>query len=189
MSDQTPAELRDALENAQKELKKLTKANSDLTAENRKLMAKEVFREADLSPNAADLFVAANPEADITVDAVVEFAKNYGIGNVEAADDGDDEGDGASGDGEGEGSGSDGTEGLSGFARAGSGQGGSGQPPTTGKTMTRDEFLTAQRDNPALAQKALAEGRVRLRPDNPLGQGATPTVGHNPFVRQGSDDE
>lgn len=190
-NDQSPAELREAYESMQKELKKIQKQNESLSQENRKLEAREAFRDAELSPNLADLFVAAQPEAEISVDSALEFAQTYGVGAAPAAEEGGDEsGDGGEPSGAGEeASGSSGSPDLNKFARAGSGAGGSGQPPASDKTLTRDEFLTMQRDNPTEAQKALAEGRVKLRTDNPLASGATPTVGRNPFNRQGESQE
>ncbi len=186
-NDQTPAELREAYESMQKELKKIQKQNESLEGENRKLQAREAFRDAELSPDLADLFVAANPEAEINTDSALEFAQTYGIGAAKVADEGDDDGaDQGAGD---EGAQAPDTEGLDNFARAGSGAAGAGQPPASDKALSRDEFLTLQRDNPGAAQKALAEGRVKLRTDNPMVSGATPPVGHNPFSRQAEDKE
>lgn len=185
MSEQTPAELRDAYEASQKELKKLSKQVESLTVENRKFQAMEAFREAELSPNLADLFVATNPEAEINVDAATEFAKTYGLGSATPSTEGEEGGEpeGASGGG-----GSDGNEGLDQIARAGSGQGGGGQPLASDKVLSRQEFLQLQSEDPNTARQALAEGRVRLREDNPLATGAVPTVGHNPFAPSKGDE-
>lgn len=186
MSEQTPAELRDAFEAAQKELKKLNKTVEELSGENRKLKAGAAFRDADLSPDLADLFVAANPELDdITVDAATEFATKYGISGPVDTGEGDDVTDGDEGA-----TTSDADKGLDKIARAGSGAGGTGQPPASQKILSRQEFLDMQRTDPTSAQKALAEGRVKLRGDNPLVTGSAPTVGVNPFAaeHQGSEE-
>ena len=185
MSDGTPKDLREAFESLQKEHEKLQKKNESLASENRTLKASNAFRDAELSPDLADLYVAANPDAsDISVDEALSFAQKYGIqgGAVPAAsDDGQD--DGAEQEPQVTKQEPD-RSGLENIARAGSGAGGTGQPPASDKTLTRDEFLTLQRDNPAAARQALAEGRVKLRADNPLAEGSNAPLGSNPFQRQ-----
>lgn len=182
---ETPAELREAYETGQKELKKLQKQVDTLSHENRKFQAMEAFREAELSPNLADLFVATNPEAEITADAATAFAATYGLTATGEPQVESEEGTPEGGAGGGS---TDGREGLEQLARAGSGQGGGGQPPASEKVLTRDEFLKLQSENAPAAAQALAEGRVKLRGDNPMGTGSVPTVGQNPFTH-GREDE
>ena len=184
MSEKTPAELRDAFEALQKENKKLAAENETLHKTNRSLQAANAFREAALAPDLADLFVAAVPDGDITVDAAKEFAQKYGI--APKADEGS-----ADENEETEEIVEDQRSGLANIARAGSGAGTSGQATGGAKLVTRDEFLRMQQTDPAAAQQALAEGRVQLRTDNPYVSGPAVLTGDNPFrARQGvSSDE
>lgn len=172
MSEMTPDQLRDAYEATKKENAKLQKAAEEALAEVRTLKAVNAVKDAGLSAELADLYIVANPEADITVESVKEFAEKYGIPASEATPVVDEAA----------------TEqprpeqaGLSNFARAGSGAGNGGAAPIGTKHLTRDEFLVLQRDNPAAARQALAEGRVQLREDNPLAEGSS-AFGHNPFL-------
>lgn len=178
MPEETVPQLRETLETTQKELKKLQKQNDDLLKTNRTLQAKEAFRDAGLNPKLSDLYTAMNPEGDITEEAVTEFASTWGIAGATMQEGAGEEG------GEPEAAGSQteqvpNTEGLEQMSRAGSRAGDGGQPPVDTKYVTTDEFVQMQRTNPTEAKKALAEGRVKLREDNPLANKAV--TGQSPF--------
>lgn len=177
MSDETPTQLRDAKEAAEKLAKKLEKQLADVSGELRTMKASSAFSEAGLSGDLAQLYLAANPEAEeIDAAAAKSFAEQYGI-STPAADPQTDDDETGSVD-------PPNTDGLENMARAGSRTGGDGQAPASTKFLTRSEFLQLQRSDPTQAQKALAEGRVRLRNDNPYASGAVPGVEDNPFASQ-----
>lgn len=182
MSDEnTPAELREQVEALTKDIAKERKAKEDLLKENRSLKARDSFREATLSPDLADLFVAVNPDGDISVEAAKDFAEKYGVGAAAAPD----EQNGGSGDGTEPPAPN--TQGLDLINRAGSGAGNGGQPPAGDKTMSVTEYVELlRRDKPA-AQTALAEGRVRVRDDNPMARDRVNFGTENPFDRFNRD--
>lgn len=188
MSDGAPADLRNAYEAATKQIQKLEKENQLLVTTNRSLQAANAFRAANLSPDLADLFVAASPDAEITAESAKEFAAKYGISaasekTAEPNEDGTaDTNVPVNNPGS--------TDGLDKIARAGSGAGEGGAASASTQTLTRQEFVRLQTSDPVSAQKALAEGRVRLREDNPYATTGGSTGG-NPFTpqAQGADSE
>lgn len=175
----TPEELRDAFDAVSKENKKLQSQQAELLKENRALKAQLATRDAGVKPEVADLYIAANPDADISVDSIKEFVEKYGIAGGEPVPVGEESAEQPS---------APSTEGLDQFARAGSRTSPGGSAPDGKKVLTRDEFLMLQKDNPMAARQALAEGRVQLRNDNPLAEGRSPSV--NPFLahRQAAEE-
>lgn len=175
MTDElNPAQLREQYDALVKDHGKLKTTNATLERENRTLKAEKFFGEAGLSPLGAELFVATNPEGDITVDTVKAFAEKYGVGSV------------ATGEPEG-GEAADettppSTEGLKNMERAGSGSGAGSQQGAGGeKTLSSKEFTDLLKRDKAAAQQALAEGRVVLRDDNPLARDRVAMGDVNPF--------
>lgn len=177
MSDETVTQLRETLEASQKELKKLSRANEDLVKENRALQAREALRGAELDPKLADLYLGVNPEGEIDVEAVKTFAASYGIATTKAIQEEsvEDESNGAKKDPPVE-------EGLANIGRVGSRGGEGGQPPVGTKLLSTSEFLELQRSDPSEASKALAEGRVKLRSDNPMAVGGTSPFTARTFI-------
>jgi hypothetical protein len=55
------------------------------TAEFTQFKARTIFKEAELSPKHAELYLAANPNADVTTEAVAAFAEEYGLRPAETA--------------------------------------------------------------------------------------------------------
>lgn len=172
MSEESIDQLRSAFEASQKENKTLLKRVDELAKENRTMKATQAVTDAGFRADVADLFIAANPEVDITVEAVKDFAERYNISGAAEVQDA-------------ETSSTPPPSGLANIARAGSRAGGSGQAPADTKYLTRDEFLKLQGSNPMEAHKALAEGRVRLREDNPYASGGVGSL--NPFIRSASE--
>jgi hypothetical protein len=173
VSEETPNELRAQLEAIQKDLGKAKKANEDLLKENRGLKARTAFAEATLSPDLADLFVAANPEGDITVESAKEFAEKYGIGVAAVVEDA--EGDGSTPNPQ------PNTAGLDLINRAGSGAGNGGQQSAETKTLTVTEYVELLRKDKVAASEALAKGLVRVRDDNPMARDRVNMGEVNPF--------
>jgi hypothetical protein len=170
VSDEDLAQVRERLDAVEKENKKLQKDNAALIAENRNMKATSAIVEAGLSPDVAGLFIAANPETEITTDAVKEFAEKYGIQGKAVSTEGTEPTAPSPDD-----------KGLQNFARAGSGAGGSGAAPADTKYLTTEEFIDLQKRDKVAAQKALAEGRIKLSNQNPYAQGAVPGS-KNPFL-------
>lgn len=153
--------LEKAIEDAQATNAELANANTQLSTENKTLQAKGLFRDLKYSTKQAELFVQTlGEDGEITEEAVREFAEAYDLSPL-----GSESGsEGEEGAGEGEPKTDDSN--LSSMARAGS-RSGAGSPSGVGKgSMTRDEWMQLQKENPAAADQALKGGRVQLREDN-----------------------
>jgi hypothetical protein len=152
--------MRERIDAQNKELKRLREEGSTLRAETRRLQARDAFREAGFQPVHGDLFAAQNPEGDIAPDAIVGFAQTYGLTPVapkEPAPEGEAE------------KGVPAERALAGMSRSGSRPGEGGQPPASNdRSMTRDAWLELAKSDPAAARKAVQEGRVQIRKDNPF---------------------
>lgn len=179
MSEETPAQLRDALEAAEKAAKKAMDRAMQAESELRTVKARETFRDANLDPNLSELYTALNHEGDVTVEAAQAFAEQWGIGAapvepepapapaaVPAPE----------------------PEGLSHIGRAGSLGGGGAQPPVDTATLTTSEFVKLLSSDRAAANKALAEGRVKMRSDNPFNRDPEAAFSAARFGGEGSDE-
>lgn len=180
MSEETPVQLREQLDTLEKELTKTRKSNEELAKENRGLKARDAFRGAELSPELADLFVAASPDAEITVDSVKEFATKYNIGAPQVPEV-------PAGGEQPKETVTPNTQGLEQVARAGSGAGQGGQPSTETQVLSSSEFVDLLRTDKAAAQAALAKGLVKVRDDNPLARDRVNTGDRNPFEQFNRD--
>lgn len=67
------------------ELVELRTFKASVEAERRTAQVSGIFQGAGLNPNHAKLFNALNPEGEVTVEAVADFAKEYGLVTDEAA--------------------------------------------------------------------------------------------------------
>lgn len=146
MSDETtqeaPKELREALDRAKAEAAEAAAQAQAATQELRQFKATTLFgNEAH-----AELFLKANPEADVTQDAVAQFRETYGLGVTTEAPPADT---------------APKTEpGLAAMgAAAGSPIGGSAPAETA--QIGWDEFQGLLESNPTEAAKLYAEGRVK----------------------------
>lgn len=173
MSEETPSQLREQIDALNKDLGKAKKTAEDALKENRSLKARDAFRDATLSPELADLFVAVNPEGDITAESAKEFAEKYGVGAIQAVDDagGTDETPKPQPN----------TDGLDQLDRAGSGAGQGGQQTAGDQTMSVTEYVELLRKDKVAASEALAKGRVRMREDNPMVRSRASMGDVNPF--------
>lgn len=174
MSEETIPQMREALDNATKTIKKLEEDLTKQAGENRRLQAREAFRTAGFKPEHGDLFASANAEAEISVETALQFANEYNLQPVEVSG-------GEQTPPQGEDAGAPtGSENLNSMSRAGSRAGEGGQQSTGNKTMTRQEWEQLNVRDPNAARQALAEGRVLIRADNPYAQTAGKTLG-NPY--------
>ena len=179
MSEETPTDLREQLDALNKDLGKIKKANEDLLKENRGLKARDAF--SGINPDLADLFVAANPDAEITAEAAKEFAEKYGFKVADAS--AEDQG----GEGENTQTPKPNEAGLDLMNRAGSGTGSGGQQTVTDKTLTVSEYVELLKRDKVAAAEAAAKGLVRVRDDNPMARDRVNMGDSNPFDRFNRD--
>ena len=143
--------LRDALKASQEKTKELETQLTESTASLKQFQAKETFRSNGYSEAHAELFVKANPEAEINPESIQEFVNAYDLKPQVQ-----------------EQVSNDGMKNLSSVA----------QKPTdnvnqigTAETqqLTKAEYKKLQASDPTAAHEALIQGRVTLREDNVLG--------------------
>ena len=143
--------LRDALKASQDKAKELETQLTEQTAALKQFQAKETFRSNGYSEAHAELFVKANPEAEINPESIQEFVNAYDL-KPQVQEQVNNEG----------------MKNLSGVA----------QKPAdnvnqigTAETqqLTKQEYKKLQATDPTAAHEALIQGRVTLRDDNVLG--------------------
>tara|TARA_B100000029_G_scaffold151898_1_gene146989 strand:- start:191 stop:694 length:504 start_codon:yes stop_codon:yes gene_type:complete len=143
--------LRDALKASQEKTQELESQLTESTAALKQFQAKETFRSNGYSEAHAELFVKANPEAEINPESIQEFVNAYDLQPQVQ-----------------EQVSNDGMKNLSSVA----------QKPTdnvnqigTAETqqLTKAEYKKLQASDPTAAHEALIQGRVTLRADNVLG--------------------
>lgn len=157
MAEDTIPQMRERIEALEKQLKAAEADKAALNKETRLLKARDVFREQGYDPVHGELF-ANSSEGEITAEAVDEFAGKYGLVPTSTPDESPAE-DEASVD--------DAADDMASFSRAGSGAGSGGAAGPSENTMTREEYMSLAKSNPAAAKEAVAAGRVQLRADNP----------------------
>lgn len=159
MSEETIPEMRERIKVLEKEAKEAKEASAASEAKARLFEAKDAFRTAGYKPEQAALYVAANPDGEITTEAVATFADSYGLAPVEQS-----KGEPApeSGDKSNPPSGSE----LTPMGRAGSRPGDGGAAPASTEQMTHPEWMELNRKDPAAAREALVKGRVEISQDN-----------------------
>jgi hypothetical protein len=82
MSDQiveAPKELREARDRAVERAEEAEARAQALQSELRQFKAQVTFEKVGLTPKHADLFLKANPEAEVTAEAISDFANEYGL--------------------------------------------------------------------------------------------------------------
>ena len=143
--------LREALKASQEKTKELETQLTESTAALKQFQAKETFRSNGYSEAHAELFVKANPEAEINPESIQEFVNAYDL-KPQVQEQVNNEG----------------MKNLSGVA----------QKPTdnvnqigTAETqqLTKADYKKLQATDPTAAHEALIQGRVTLREDNVLG--------------------
>jgi hypothetical protein len=76
---EAPKELREARDRAVERAEAAEKAAQAAISELRQFKAEVTFQEAGLTPKHAELFLTANPEAEVTAQAITDFAAEYGL--------------------------------------------------------------------------------------------------------------
>lgn len=144
---QTPKDLRDALERAEARATEAEKTAQAATSDLRRFQATVTFEKNGLTPKHAELFLKANPEAEVTPEAVSDFAHEYGLATGEPEPSGKKEETPPA------------NEGLNTFGEA-AGSGTAGSTPAAQPQMSQEDFESLLATNPDEAAKAYAEGRV-----------------------------
>jgi len=179
MSEETIPQMREQINALEKQVKDLSKANSDFTAENRVLQARDVFRSQGYSAEGGELFAAQNPEGEITPEAVDTFVGKYGLASAKTDDAESSEGEEAAPEA------AAGSPDLANMSRSGSRAGEGGASGSSTEPMTRQDWQDLMASDPAAGKAAVASGRVQISNDNPY-SGVAPRPG-NPFVPRPSD--
>lgn len=148
MSDEnmeTPKDLREALARAEARAAEAEKTANAAQSELRQYKATVTFEKSGLLPKHAELFLKANPDAEVTPEAVSDFAHEYGL-VTEAAPPSTEEPKSEGGN-----------PALSAFQNAGGG-GTEGAAPAAQPKMSREEFDALLASNPAAAAEAYVKG-------------------------------
>ena len=166
---------------ADKLTKDLAKSQEALVAEQvktRGFAARDAFVDAGYEPKFADLYVAAEPEGELTAEAIKVWTGTFGLEPEEAP-----AGEGKAGDSKV--TEAPGSTALADLGRGGSSAEGGAGSSTTDKMITVQEWQQLTKTDPGAAREAVANGNVKLRPDNAWVRGYTlsPTGG-NPYIEQ-----
>jgi len=178
MSEETIPQMREQIDSLTADLSKERTEREKLAKENRKLSARDVAREQGYSAKAGELFASANPDAEITAEALDSFVVDYGLGvsstgSTEEVTESSEEGENA-------------TE-VAGSADLGKMAGGGSRPGdsaggATPERMTRSEWQELHANDPVAAREAVRQGRVEIARDNPFGDAQAVAVGANPYA-------
>ena len=181
MSEETIPQMREALDNANKSIKDLTATNEKLTTDNRGFAARDAFRNEGYAANHGDLYAASNPEGDITVDAVNEFAGQFNLAKVETTVVADASEDADGGAGDSTDANAPGSTALGDMNRGGSssGDGSGGAAP---EKMTIAEWQALMQTDPVAGKEAQRQGRVAVSGTGPFGDGTPVAPGSNPYA-------
>lgn len=180
MSEETIPQMREQINALEKQVKDLSKANSDFATENRVLSARDVFRTQGYSAEGGELFAAQNPEGEITAESVDAFVQKYGLASAGADDAAPETEEEAAPEA------AAGSPDLATMSRSGSRAGEGGASGSSTEPMTRQEWQELMASDPAAGKAAVASGRVQISKDNPYSGGrAAPG---NPFAAVAQSD-
>jgi hypothetical protein len=179
MSEETIPQMREQIESLTKDLTKVKDESVSLAKENRTLKARDIAREQGYDASRGDLFASANPDADITAEALDQFVQNFNLGSAPSGDEVKDEG-APSGEGDPPTGEPAGSGDLANMARGGSRPGDSAGGASPEK-MTRQEWQELHANDPIAAREAVRQGQVEISSGNPFGDGRAVAVGANPY--------
>ena len=148
------SELREARDRAVEAAKVATEASAATQAEFRQFKAATLFEQGGLTEKQATLFLTANPEAEITKEAVGDFIEEYGFtpASSDSAETPKEEAPPAD-------------AGLGSFSGA-AGSATKGATPPANPKMSKTDFQELLVSNPAAAAEAYAKGQVERSPKN-----------------------
>lgn len=178
MSEETIPQMREQINALEKQLKELSKANSDFATENRVLAARDVFRQQGYSAEGGELFAAQNPDGEITAEAVDAFVQKYGLAQAKG-------GEAPSTEEETAPAADPGTAELAALSRSGSRAGEGGASGSSLEPMTRQQWQELHARDPQAAKVAVASGRVQISKDNVYVGGKS---AGNPFAPTAQSD-
>lgn len=180
MSDsQNIPEMRDTIERLSKEKAALTQEVGSLSQELRVRDARDAFAAAGYAKSHGDLFVASNPEAEITAETVVAFADQFGLPTVASGE--------SSTDGDSASSQQEDQSGLTSMAGGGSRSGDTGAGGAQVESLTREQWKQLHATDPSAAAAAIASGRVEISRDNPFVKNSGLPRGTNPYALASDD--
>lgn len=181
MNEETIPQMRERIDRLEKSEKDLKSQNGDLSKENTKLKARDLFREAEYPAAYGDLFAGQIEGSDeVTPEAVQTFIESYDLskdGSPATGDSStDDEGNSESEQKE------KNVEGLELLSRSGSRSGEGGTGSSSSETLTREEYMDLARNDPNAAKVAVSQGRVQVSRDNPYVPSQGRVSGANPYA-------
>ena len=171
MSEETIPELREARDQAVTDAKAERSSRIKAEGKVRQLEAREAFDAAGYEKGHGELFVAVNPEAEFTAEAIKAFVDENNLparASSETSETKEESEQESGGEGKEQGEATKETK-LGDMGGGGSGAGGGGQQSTADDLLTTQEWADLKKSNPGAAEKAVKEGRVKLRTDNPFG--------------------
>lgn len=171
-------DLRAHADKLESDLAKSQAALVESQADNQGFAAREAFTKAGYEPKFADLYVSAEPEGDLTPEAIKVWTGTFGLEPTEAPV--GEEGEGNSKSTETAGAS---TAALADLGRGGSSSEGGPGSSTDEKLITVPEWQALTKSDPAAAREAAANGRIKLRPDNAWVRGySLSETGSNPYI-------
>lgn len=176
MSEEDISQMRKTIERLSKDKAELGTEVKDLSTQVQEYKAREVFSGEGYNPANGNLFVAMNPEKEVTAEVATDFAKAQGLILLESNQKSDDDAGKSTTEVE------DGSKELAGMAGSGSGAGDGGAGGATVESLTRAQWQDLYRSDPAAAKAAVASGRVEISKDNPWVPNKVSTPGVNPYA-------
>jgi len=138
--------LREALDKATSDKNTLQDQFNEVSGELKGMKAKEAFRAGGFQDSHAELFLKANPEAEINNDTVTEFVTSYNLTPQSAP--------------------VEQSAGLTDIGKVAD----NSSPAVIGTAeagkMTKQQYKKLQVSDPTLAHEALLKGNVQMREDN-----------------------
>ena len=153
---EAPAELREARDRAVERAAEAEARAAEAEAKYRNLSAQTAFKEVGLSEKHAELFLKANPEADITAEAVSDFAHEYSLVTQPAPENDEQPAREPAPNPD---------LGAAAFAGA-AGSSTAGSAPPADAKMSQEDFQVLLATNPSAAAQAYQEGRVERNAQN-----------------------
>ena len=138
--------LREALDKAKSDNSALQEQFNQVSGELKGMKAKEVFRASGFQDSHAELFLKANPDAEINNDTVSEFVTSYNLSPQSAP--------------------VEQSAGLNNMGQVADNASPSVVGTPEGGKMTKEQYKKLQVNDPTAAHEALIQGKVEMRGDN-----------------------
>jgi len=138
--------LREALDKAKSDNSALQEQFNQVSGELKGMKAKEAFRAGGFQDSHAELFLKANPDAEINNDTVSEFVTSYNLSPQSAP--------------------VEQSAGLNNMGQVADNASPSVVGTPEGGKMTKEQYKKLQVNDPTAAHEALIQGKVEMRDDN-----------------------